>query len=451
MKKKIIITLAVVFVLLFVLFVPIPRGHLQDGGTRVYDALTYKIVRWNKVFADGSYKNTRVYFGRDRNRSIDELWDMEIQKSEEAAVAGSEKMRATVLEIYGNSVLVEPLPGESALKSSDKITFGITDLEDIDIEAGSIVEVYYVNGIMETYPAQIHAVSWRIATDLRDMEYTETWLDKTTCEKYDDNVFDHIRITKIYSNCFFARTVVPTPSEIKLNGRLSEDWCVGDQVQCEYKNTYYDDKTHRIEADMLSIEQSNWQPDPYAAYKPVIYLYPKQETKVKVRLDLNGEFTCSYPKYQDSWDVTAMPDGTLFDENGQRYNYLYWEGDIHTQYDFSRGFCVKGEDTAAFLEDALQKLGLTRREANEFIIYWLPQMEKNPYNVISFQNEAYTDAAKLCVEPKPDALIRVYMAWRKAESFVDLLPQELTAVERRGFTVVEWGGGEADTGETYEK
>ena len=44
------------------------------------------------------------------------------------------------------------------------------------------------------------------------------------------------------------------------------------------------------------------------------------------------------------------------------YNYLYWEGEGTEQYDFSRGFCVPGGGTAAFLEEALAKLGLTRKE-----------------------------------------------------------------------------------------
>ena len=38
---------------------------------------------------------------------------------------------------------------------------------------------------------------------------------------------------------------------------------------------------------------------------------------------------------------------------------------------------VAGSDTAAFLEDALEQLGLSRAEANEFIIYWLPRMQEN--------------------------------------------------------------------------
>lgn len=108
--------------------------------------------------------------------------------------------------------------------------------------------------------------------------------------------------------------------------------------------------------------------------KPVIYLYPEQETDVRVTLDLAGELTCAYPAYGDGWSVRAAPDGTLTDESGQTYRYLYWEGTSGTDYDFSTGFCVSGEDTAAFLENALTQLGLNREEANEFIIYWLPQM-----------------------------------------------------------------------------
>lgn len=97
---------------------------------------------------------------------------------------------------------------------------------------------------------------------------------------------------------------------------------------------------------------------------------------------------------------------------------------------------------APCLEDALDKLGLTRREANEFIVYWLPLMEQNPYNIISFQTDIYTDAAQLNVNPAPDTLIRVFMAWQASETAVDLPEQELTAPERNGFTVVEWGGTE---------
>ena len=176
--------------------------------------------------------------------------------------------------------------------------------------------------------------------------------------------------------------------------------------------------------------------------KPVIYLYPEAETQVTVNLDLNGDLTCTYPAYGEGWTVTASPDGTLTDENGQTYNYLYWEGIQAADYDFSQGFCVAGQDTASFLEDTLADLGLTRREANEFMVYWLPMMEENPYNLISVRYEEYTDRAPLTVSPAPDSILRVFMTFKASDVFVELPEQELRGFERHGFTVIEWGGSE---------
>ena len=179
-----------------------------------------------------------------------------------------------------------------------------------------------------------------------------------------------------------------------------------------------------------------------AEEKPVIYLYPETETRVTVKLDLPGELTCTYPAYDGGWTVTAAPDGTLTDEHGRTYNYLDWEGEVANGFDFSEGFCVAGSDTAAFLEDALDRLGLTRREANEFLVYWLPRMQDNPYNLIAFQQEAYTESAKLTVSPQPDSVLRVFMAWKPLARPVDVPAQTLPGFERRGFTLVEWGGAE---------
>lgn len=177
--------------------------------------------------------------------------------------------------------------------------------------------------------------------------------------------------------------------------------------------------------------------------KPVIYLYPEKETEVSVNVDLKGEFTSTYPAYQDGWKVVAQPDGTLTDLNtGREYYCLFWEGTSDAEYDLSAGFVVSGEETAAFLENALDELGLSEKEANEFLIYWLPRMEENAYNLISFQEGSYTDNAALHVTPTPDTVLRVFMAWKGLDSPVDVQPQTLKSVTRSGFTVVEWGGAE---------
>lgn len=182
-------------------------------------------------------------------------------------------------------------------------------------------------------------------------------------------------------------------------------------------------------------------PDYPEVAKPVIYLYPEEEMQVSVQLDFAGELTATYPAYQDGWNVIAQPDGTLTDpETGREYYCLFWEGIPDEAYQMDKGFVIAGEDTAAFLEETLKQLGLTDKEANEFIIYWLPQMEGNPYNRISFLQEAYTDAAVLDISSAPDSVLRVFMAWMPLDAPVEVEPQEFAAFERTGFTVVEWGG-----------
>lgn len=176
--------------------------------------------------------------------------------------------------------------------------------------------------------------------------------------------------------------------------------------------------------------------------KPVIYLYPQEETAVTVKLDFDGELTASWPAYENGWSVTALPDGTLTDSRGREYSYLFWEGISDQEYDFSQGFCISGRETGSFLREALTTLGLTPREYNEFIVYWLPRMEQNPWNLIAFQDTAYTDHARLEVSPSPDSILRVFMAWKPLDASVDIQAQELKSFQRQGFTLVEWGGAE---------
>ena len=348
---------------------------------------------------------------------------------------------AMVVEISGDHVLVAPLEGEDERRSSDLISFSSKGLNGLEIDVGSVLSLTYNGMIRESYPAQIDVDRWELE-EIR-APFPVQWLDKETAEKYDNNIFDHIVITAIYEDCFLARPVIPMPYVIKLNGIPDGgSWCVGDQVVVTYENTYYDQEKQRVEVDLLTIEPSDWEPNEFVYYKPVIYLYPQEETKASVFLELDGQLTCTYPAYKEGWTVTAQPDGTLTDAKGQTYNYLYWEGETNAEYDLSQGFCVKGADSAAFLESALAQLGLNRKEANEFIVYWLPQLEANAYNVICFQGTAYTDAARLTVLPQPDTTIRVFMTFYGTDTPVDIPPQELTAPSRTGFTVVEWGGTE---------
>ncbi len=181
--------------------------------------------------------------------------------------------------------------------------------------------------------------------------------------------------------------------------------------------------------------------EPIKAEKPVIYLYPEKETDVKVELDYNGTLLCTYPEYDDGWYVTASPDGTLRDQmTGKEYSYLFWEGVADVKWDMTCGYVVKGSETAAFLEETLTKMGLSARERNDFITYWLPRMTNNPYNLITFQEELYTESAVLNITPTPDSLLRVFMVYQPLEKPIEVEEPEIKPFEREGFTVVEWGG-----------
>lgn len=189
----------------------------------------------------------------------------------------------------------------------------------------------------------------------------------------------------------------------------------------------------------------------YCVFAPIIYLYPEQTEQVSVSLNLEGELTTTYPLYEEEnnegWNVTATPEGVLTDSSGRNYSYLFWEAILNMKPDLSRGFCVAREDTIEFLETALNEMGLNEEEANGFIMYWLPQLEANEYNFISFQTESYEAAAGLEIEPQPDTVIRVFMMWGGVDHYIEVEPQDLTAMnpsEREGFTVVEWGGTELE-------
>lgn len=177
--------------------------------------------------------------------------------------------------------------------------------------------------------------------------------------------------------------------------------------------------------------------------KPVIYLYPEETTQVDVSIDLAGEMLVTYPDYGDGWQVIAEPSGQLTNlEDNLEYSYLFWEGTSTIDWEIDNGFVVKGSDTASFLQEKLAYLGLEPKEYNEFIVYWLPRMQDNPYNLIHFAGEDYTDSAKLNISPQPDSLLRVFMVYKPLHKPIEIEEQVLETFTRQGFTVIEWGGTE---------
>ena len=177
-------------------------------------------------------------------------------------------------------------------------------------------------------------------------------------------------------------------------------------------------------------------------WKPVIYVYPTENTDVTIKVSNPEDLTTTYPKYKDGWKVKALTDGTLIDSNNKKYYALYWESKNNKKNPIKEdGFVVKGKDSAKFLEEKLGILGLNYKEANEFIMYWLPKLESNKYNYIRFQTmDEINSDMELDISPKPDTLIRIRMEYTGLDKKIKVKEQKLTKVERYGYTVVEWGG-----------
>ncbi len=181
--------------------------------------------------------------------------------------------------------------------------------------------------------------------------------------------------------------------------------------------------------------------------KPVMYFYPEADnTGIKASVDFAGRFTTVYPAFTDeaghSWEFEADRDGTI--RIGEReYGYLFWEGVPDTGLSIDTGYCVAQKDLVPFLEEKLTELGLNSRERNDFITYWLPELGRYSYDIISFDATAYTRCAKLNIKPAPDTLIRVFMTYRGSDKAVRVKAPAVTKTpDRTGFTVVEWGGSE---------
>lgn len=172
------------------------------------------------------------------------------------------------------------------------------------------------------------------------------------------------------------------------------------------------------------------------AKKPVIYLYPKQTTKITVSVELKGAtMVAEYPKTQKGeWKVEATPRGNLTDlSNSKKYSYLFWEAEKAGgfQMNTSNAHCVASADITEYLEKSLKTLGLNAREANDFMVYWLPVLEKNPYSVIEWKSTEYTDMAKLHISPKPDTTIRVFMVFHGSEKDVKTGNPKLQKASRK--------------------
>jgi hypothetical protein len=179
--------------------------------------------------------------------------------------------------------------------------------------------------------------------------------------------------------------------------------------------------------------------------KPVIYLYPEEDQNVHVEVNPGNGLSYTDPEYRSGWNVFARKNGELVNSvDGKSYPYLFWEGAGDIYYETPKeGFVVSKEELSGFFDDKLSKLGLSQKEAADFKEFWIPKMGElqKPYYFVTFLSKRYVDAiAPLKVSPAPDSVIRVMMDYRGLDKFESVSVLNIKTPERKGFSVVEWGG-----------
>lgn len=206
---------------------------------------------------------------------------------------------------------------------------------------------------------------------------------------------------------------------------------------------------HRVEINFISMEYSDI---PAVVEKPVIYLYSPVQTDVSLTLK-QDQLTFTYPLYNNGWSVTTNSAGGITNlEDGKKYPYLFWEGETKNlsfkkQNGLTSGSLIKTDSTISFLENSLAALGLNNTEQTDFITYWGPRLLQKKYAFVQFLIDDEVDEmiAELDMTPKPENRRRVYILFTPLDT--PQLPfeyeqQNFTGFERKGLTLLEWGGSE---------
>lgn len=182
--------------------------------------------------------------------------------------------------------------------------------------------------------------------------------------------------------------------------------------------------------------------NPFMTYKPVIYLYNDQPLDVEVKYLEDYRLKTTYPEYEDGWRVHINENGMLNINDSQREYYAIFFDEYRTHdATFEYGFNVSKDAAREFLENSLDTLGFTNREADEFIMFWLPILEENEHSLVYFeQTEERNAECPLSYSVTPDTVLRTIIHIKKVDTPQDITPQELETINRVGFTVVEWGG-----------
>lgn len=193
------------------------------------------------------------------------------------------------------------------------------------------------------------------------------------------------------------------------------------------------------------VDEKTCRQQAWCLYKPVIYLYPTTPMRVDVAVATTGRIVISDPLYPGGgWKgVYAHPDGTLQYKNAF-YHELFYETDVKTLTPPQTGYVITTSHLTEELSDFVSKMGLIAEEKQEFLDFWVPKLQSynKPYIMVSLIPSTQKDTIdRLAISPAPDTLIQFTAYFKPLDTYISLPSFQFPHIpNRKGFTVVEWGG-----------
>ena len=192
----------------------------------------------------------------------------------------------------------------------------------------------------------------------------------------------------------------------------------------------------------IQVYNDDSQDDLPQVYKPNLYLYPLQYTKVEVKLNFldGGHITKSIPDYGNGWSVNVAPSGLI----DSQYDYLFYESAGHpNNWQKIKGYVIQRKNLVQRLQQLLFDYGLIENEVNDFIEYWEPLLkQKGQYFAFYPQTQEFMNGKiVLDIKPLPENILRLFFYVEISDSPIHISPPEELPKKmvRNNFTAVEWG------------
>ena len=173
--------------------------------------------------------------------------------------------------------------------------------------------------------------------------------------------------------------------------------------------------------------------------KPAVYIYPREPGVFEIELEMGPgvRLAASDPAYGDGWSVFVDGDGRI----EGTWDYLFYEVGLRGSPRIGTGWCLAWPDLFDDLARITADLGLNAGEREDFLAYWRARLPRRDfYEIHPVLGKDLDPWVTLNVHPAPETTLRFWLFFEGRDDRAELVPPALPPVERKGTTVVEWGG-----------